>query len=52
MGWHSDQFQPVASPVWPDDDESLLAVLLDLHESNRVPERVQNVSFSDPMPER
>ncbi|WP_256840493.1 hypothetical protein [Ornithinimicrobium faecis] len=42
----------MASPVWPDDDEPLLAVLLDLHESHRVSEGVQNVGFGDPMPER
>ena len=40
------------APVRPSDDEPVLAVLLELHESHGVGVRVQDVGFGDAVLER
>ena len=47
IGGHGQQLQPVASPVRTDDDEPVLAVLLDLHQTDGVGVGVQDVCFGD-----
>lgn len=47
VGGHGNQLQPVACPVGTDNDEPVLAVLLDLHQADGVGVGVQDVCFGD-----
>ena len=45
--WHGHHLQPVAGAIRADDDESILAMLLDLYQPDRVGVGVQDVGFGD-----